>query len=43
MKQWNHQRRDRMLLEKRARNIANNLEIQKKVAKHYKTMDSAKN
>ena len=30
MKQWNHQKRDRMLLEKRARNIANNLELQKK-------------
>ena len=43
MKQWNHQRRDRMLFEKRARNTANNLELQKKGAKQYKTMDSAKN
>jgi len=32
-----------MLLEKRARSTANNLELQKKEAKQYKTMDSAKN
>ena len=43
MKQWNHQRRDRMFLEKKARNAANNLALQKKGAKQYKTMDSAKN
>ena len=45
MKQWNHdQRRDiRVLLEKNARNTANKLELQKKGAKQYKTMDSGKN
>ena len=44
MRQWNHdQRRDRLLLEKKARNTANKLELQKKGAKQYKTMDSAKN
>ena len=44
MKQWNHdQRRDRVLLEKNARNTANKRELRKKGAKQYKTMDSAKN
>ena len=44
MRQWKHdQRRDRLLLEKKARNTANKLELQTKGAKQCKTMDSAKN
>ena len=43
MKQWNHQRRDRLLIEKEERNTANKLELQKKGAKQYKTVDSVKN
>ena len=39
IKQWNHdQRRDRVLLKKKARNTANKFELQKKGAKQYKTM-----
>ena len=37
------QRRDRVLLEKNASNTVNQLELQKKGAKQYKTMNSAKN
>ena len=44
MKQWNDdQRRDGVLLEKKARNTANKFELQKKGAKQYKTMDLTKN
>ena len=44
MKQWNHQRRDRMLIvRKKRKEYCNKLKLQKKGAKEYRTMDSGKN
>jgi len=43
MKQWNHQRRDRMLIRKKHKEYCNKLKLQKKGAKQYRAMDLAKN
>ena len=45
MKQWNHQRRDITLIitRKKRKEYCIKLKLQKKGAKQYRTMDSAKN
>ena len=44
MKQWNHQRRDIMLIiRKKCKEYCNKLKLQKKGAKQQRTMDSANN
>ena len=45
MKQWNHQRRDIMLIirKKKRKEYCNKLKLQKKGTKQYRTMDLAKN